>query len=129
VLSLANPWFILGSLAAAVVLSGACYVKGRSDGRAIEIAERATLEEVAKVAREAAMAGAAKKIAEITINHTTIRQKAEVITRENVVYRDCRNSAELVGLLDDARANREPAEPANSGELPGTGANPAPDVR
>lgn len=126
---LASPYlWIAAGLAVAGAMGGA-YVKGRGDGRAVEIAERMTLEEVVRESREASMQAAAEAIAKISVVHTTIRQKAEVITRENVIYRDCRNGAELVRLLDDARASREPTESTHSGELPGTGASPAPDVR
>lgn len=124
-----NIYVILGvSLAAAAAIGGA-YVKGRSDGRAVEMAERATLEEVARESREAAMAAAGEAIARISVTHTTIRQKAEVITRENVVYRDCRNDAELVRLLDAARESRAPSESARDRVVPGVGASSASDVR
>lgn len=120
---LANPW-ALGILGVLLVgASGGAYLKGRSDGRAVEFAERATLEEVAREAREASLQAAAEAIAQISVTHTTIRQKAEVITRENVVYRDCVNDPALSGLLDAARAN-QPAVTPGSGELPGTGASP-----
>lgn len=126
---LANSWLILGaSLAAGAALCGA-YVKGRGDGRAIEVAERVTIEEVARTARDASIQAAAEAIARISVTHTTIRQKAEVITRENVLYRDCRNDAAVVGLLDAARENRQPDQPAGDRVVSGTGASPAPDVR
>lgn len=119
-----NPWLfvILGVLIAGGV-TGA-YVKGRGDGRAIEFAERATLEEVAREAREASMDAAAEAIARISVKHTTIRQQAEVTIREKPVYRDCVNDAAVSGLLDAARENRPVAEPAGGGELPGTGTSP-----
>jgi hypothetical protein len=124
-----NPWLyvILGTVVAAG-LAGS-YVKGRNDGRGLEIAERTTLEEVARVSREAAIQAAGEKIANITKTHTTIRQQGEVITREHVVYRDCRNDAELVRLLDAARENRDPGKPAGDRIVPGAGTSPAPDVR
>jgi uncharacterized membrane protein len=120
--------FVTLGVAVAGGLAGA-YVKGRSDGRALEVAERATLEEVARESREAAMQAAGEQIAKISRTHTTIRQQAEVITREHVVYRDCRNDAELVRLLDAARENRAPSQPASDRIVPGAGASPAPDVR
>lgn len=126
---LANPWSILGSLAVVLALCGTCYVKGRSDGLAVEIAARATLEEVARESREAAMQAAAEAIAKISITHTTIRQKAEVITREKIQYRDCVNDPALSGLLDAARANQPAAEPLGDRVVSGTGASPTPDVR
>lgn len=120
-------WIILGALVA--VGLGGSYVKGRSDGRALEFAERATMDEVARVAREAAIQAAGEKIASIKVTQTTIRQKAEVITRENILYRDCRNDPAVVSLLDAARENRPPTERTGSSELPGTGASPSPDIR
>lgn len=124
-----NPWLILGaSLATAAALCGA-YVKGRSDGRALEVAERATIEEVARESREAALDAAAEAIAKISVTHTTIRQKAEVVTREVPVYRDCINDARVERLLDDARANRATAESPGDSVVSGAGASSAPDVR
>ena len=128
-LALANPWVILAASLAVAGAIGGSYVKGRADGRALEFAERATLEEVARVAREAAMDGSAEKIAQITVNHTTIRQQAETVIREKLVYRDCVNDVAVSRLLDAARENRPPDEPARDRELPGTGASPTSDVR
>lgn len=124
-----NPWLILGASVVVAVAFCGSYAKGRSDGRAIEVAERATLEEVARESREAAIQGAAAEIAKISWKHTTIRQTAEVVTREVPVYRDCINDARVERLLDDARANRAPSEPAGSRVMPGAGASPAQDVR
>lgn len=126
---LANPWVLLSACLALAGAVGGAYVKGRSDGRAVEIAQRVTLEEVAKVASEAAMAGAAKKIAEITIKHTTIRQHAETVIREKIQYRDCVNDPVVSGLLDAARADAAPSQPAGDRELSGVGASSSPDVR
>jgi hypothetical protein len=128
-LSLANPWVVLAAVLALTGAVGGAYVKGRGDGRAVEIAQRVTIEEVAKAVREAAMEAAAGQIAKITKVHTTIRQQAETVIREKLVYRDCVNDASVSGLLDAARANQSPAEPAGGGELPGAGASPTPDVR
>lgn len=124
-----NPWVLLAAGLALAGAVGGAYVKGRADGRAVEIAQRVTLENVARTAREASQQAAGEAIAKISVTHTTIRQKAEVITRENVVYRDCRNDTVVVGLLDDARENRSPSESTGGGELSGTGTSPAPDVR
>jgi hypothetical protein len=118
----AKTWglVILGAL----VVAGGAYVQGRSDGRAIEVAERATLEEVARESRDAALQAAAEAIAKISVTHTTIRQKAEVTIREKPVYRDCVNDPDVVGMLDAARENRPLAEPIGGGELPGIGPRP-----
>lgn len=127
---LAPSLWLYATLGVAVAggLAGA-YVKGRSDGRAIEVAERATIEEVARESREAAIQAAAEQIAKISVTHTTIRQKAEVVTREIPVYRDCANHPDVIGLLDAARANQSPSESAGDRIVPGAGASPAQDVR
>lgn len=128
-LSLSSPWLILAAGIGLAGLASGAYVKGRSDGRAVEIAQRVTLEEVARTAREAAQEAAAEAIAKISVTHTTIRQKAEVVTREVPVYRDCANHPDVVGLLDAARANQPPGEPTRDRVVPGAGTSPTPDVR
>jgi hypothetical protein len=126
---IAGPWlYVILGVVVAGGLAGS-YVKGRSDGRALEVAERATLEEVARESREAAMEAAAEQIAKISKVHTTIRQQAETVIREVPVYRDCVNDAAVIRMLDAARENRAPGEPAGDSELPGVGASPAPNVR
>lgn len=127
--AVANPYVILVAIIALGGAIAGAYVKGRGDGRAIEFAERATIDEIARVSREAAIESAAKAISQIKVTQTTIRQKAEVITREVPVYRDCLNDPRVVGLLDAARANRAPTEPAGDSGLPGAGADPAPELR
>lgn len=120
--------YVTLGVAVAGGLAGA-YVKGRSDGRAVIIASQARDDQIRLETLQLAQLAAAEEIAKISVTHTTIRQKAEVITRENVVYRDCRNDAVVVGLLDAARENRAPSEPIGDRVVPGTGASPAPDVR
>ncbi len=97
-----NPWLLL---AAAVALVGA-YAAGRHDGA--EIAEAAALREerVAALAADAAQKSAAKAIAGITVTNTTLRQTLEREVRENVVYRDCRHSADGLRILNAALAGR-----------------------
>lgn len=107
-------------LLSAALACGGSYLKGRSDGRKVEVAERATLDEVARVASEAATRASAAQIAKISVTHTTIRHQAEVITREKPVYRDCVNDPGVERLLDAARANAEP-EPASDSGVPGPG--------
>jgi hypothetical protein len=124
-----SPWLYVILGVAVVGATGGAYVKGRSDGRALEFAERATLEEVAREAREAAIAGTAEVVAKITVKHTTIRQQAEVVTREIPIYRDCVNDPRVERLLGEARANGSIAESTGDRELPRTGASPAPNVR
>jgi hypothetical protein len=121
-----NPWLILGVSVVAVGALGGSYVKGRADGRAVEIAQRVTLEEVARVAREAAMAGAAEKIAAIEVKHVTVRQKLETEIREKPVYRDCFADQRVLDTVNEAITGN-PA--TGSGELHATGADDRADIR
>lgn len=118
---LANPWALLTLGAVIVGALGGSYVKGRSDGRAIEYAERMELEEVARISREAGLQAAAEAIAKQKVVHTTIRGRVEREVIEKPVYRDCTHPDATLRLLNDALANRAP-EPTSSGELPGTDA-------
>jgi hypothetical protein len=113
---------ILGALTVGAI--GSAYVKGRSDGKAVIIAQQARDDQVRMETLQLAQLAAAEEIAKITVIHTTIRQKAEVITREKVQYRDCVNDPVISGMLDAARANQPEVTPGG-GELPGTGPGPA----
>lgn len=113
-----NPWLLL---AAGLALSGAvggAYVKGRADGRAVEIAQRVTIEEVARVSREAAMKGAAEKIAEIEIVNKTVYARATREVVEKPVYRDCVHSDDGLRAINQALTGR--SESAGDGIVPGT---------
>lgn len=108
---------------AAVVSS---YFYGTHVGTVEAEAKQAKLDATVIAVRDAAQEGAAAAIAKIDIKQTTIRQTVEHTIRENVVYRDCVNDPTVERLLNDARADRAPAEPAGSGVLPGTSTNPTP---
>jgi hypothetical protein len=121
---LSNPWpVILGALV--VAATGGVYVKGRSDGKAAIIAKQATEDQIRFETLQLAQLAAAEEIAKISVTHTTIRQKAEVITREVPTYLDCTNDPRIGSLLDAARANQPEAVSPGGGELPGAGASPA----
>lgn len=120
----ARAWLILGALLVGAI--GGAYVKGRSDGRALEFAERATMDEVARVAREAAMEGAAEKIAQIEVRNVTIRQKLETEIREKPVYRDCLADRRVLDTVNEAITGNSAA---GSGELPAAGSDDRADVR
>jgi hypothetical protein len=124
-LPLASPWLILGASFVAVGAIGGSYVKGRSDGKAVIIAKQARDDQIRLETLQLAQLAAAEEIAKISVTHTTIQQKAQVVTREVPVYRDCANDERIVRMLDSARANQpEPVAPGG-GELPQSGASPA----
>jgi hypothetical protein len=120
-------FFAIGLLTAAIVAGGS-YIQGRKDGRNAEIVNQKTIADTALAARDAAIQAAASEIAKITVTHTTIRQRAETITREVPIYRDCVNDPGVERLLDDARANRDPDSAGDRG-MPAPGASESPHVR
>lgn len=98
----ANPWVLLSVCLALSGAVGGAYMKGRSDGRAVEIAERVTLDEVAKTAREASQQAAAEAIAKIEVKNVTIRQKLATEIREKPVYRDCFADQRVLDTVNEA---------------------------
>jgi uncharacterized protein (DUF849 family) len=123
---LANPWVLLTAGLALAGAVGGAYIKGRSDGRAVEIAGRVTLEEVARTAREAAIAGAAEKIASIEVKHVTVRQQLETQIREKPVYRDCIADQRVLDTVNEAITGNTAA---GSSELPAASADDGANVR
>jgi hypothetical protein len=113
------PWLIL----AVTLLVGAAGAGGYWQGakhKADEIAAQEARESALIVkATDAATLAAAEAISKIEVKNTTIRQKAEVITREVPVYGDCRHDPRTLGLLNDALApGAAEAKPADRGKLP-----------
>lgn len=80
------------------------------------VAETAKLVAVEVRTRDAAIAAAGEAIARIEVRNVTIRQKAETVTREVPVYRDCRHDPDGLRLVNEALAGG--AEPAGGGKLP-----------
>jgi hypothetical protein len=121
-----NPWLILGASLAGAAALGGSYVKGRSDGRAVEIAQRVTLEEVARTAREASQQAAGEAIAKIEVKNVTIRQRLETEIREKPVYRDCIADQRVLDTVNEAiTGNTAPG----ASELSAAGPNDGADVR
>lgn len=125
-LSLANPWVVLAAILALAGAVGGAYIKGRSDGKAVEIAHRATLEEVAKVAREASAQASAEAIAKIEVKNVTIKQQLETQIREKPVYRDCFADQRVLDTVNEAITGN-PAPGA--GELPTASPDDGADIR
>ncbi len=80
------------------------------------IAEQARDVAVAQIASEEA----AKAIAKIKIQHTTVRQATETIINEKPVYRDCRSDDELMRLYNSAIPSEQAANPS---KLPASNSN------
>lgn len=113
-----NPYAILAVLVLALVSHGAVGYKAYRMGENACIAEHAKLLSIELRTRDAALAAAAEAIQGIEVRNVTIRQKAETITREVPVYRDCRHTADGLRLVNQALSDAE--EPATGGELPAT---------
>lgn len=121
-----NPWVLLAAGLALVGAVGGAYVKGRSDGRAVEIAQRVTIEEVARVAREASQQAAAEAIANIEVRNVTIKQQLETQIREKPVYRDCFADQRVLDTVNEAITGNPAAGPS---ELPVASSDDGADVR
>ena len=115
----ANPWVILAAGVALAASHGAVGWKAYQLGQDNIIATQAKEESIEKRTRDAAIKAASEEISKIEVRNVTIRQKAETITREVPVYRDCRHDPDGLRLINEAI--RPGAQPADSGKLPGTG--------
>jgi hypothetical protein len=113
------PYIALGLLLLFGGTSWFAYSKGgeAAENRILaEQAKQATLEERVRVTL-------AEEISRLKVEHQTIKQKTEVITREIPVYRDCQHDDRTFGLLNLGLTPPEKrAGPAADSELPGTDA-------
>ena len=112
---LSNPYTLVAILIALVASHGAVGYKAYRAGQDNIIAQQTKLEDVEKRTREAALAVTSEAISKIEVRNVTIRQKAETITREVPVYRDCRHDAVGLQLVNEALAAPKSAD---YGKLP-----------
>lgn len=113
---LGNPWVILAACAVLLASYGIVGVKAYTAGQNKVIAETAKLLDQEVRTRDAAIAAASEAISKIEVRNVTVRQKAETITREVPVYRDCRHDGDGMRLLNQALTD-SPEPPAGS-QLP-----------
>lgn len=115
------PYIALGLLLLFGGTSWFAYSKGSeaAENRILAAqAKEATLEERVRVAL-------AEEISKLKVEHQTIKQKTEVITREVPVYRDCQHDDRTFGLLNHGLTPPEKrAGPAFDSQLPGTDSPP-----
>jgi trimethylamine:corrinoid methyltransferase-like protein len=111
----------LSGLVCAAAIAGAYWV-GHGAGEDAALARQATIEQVAQ--RTGAVAGvqAARAIAGIKVQHTTIRQEAEREIQTRVEYRDCKHSPEQLQRINAAIAAAGSA--SGAGQLPPAGSPP-----
>lgn len=89
-----NPWpFIL----AAILFFG-----GFSGGWKMQGDHRDALELAESQGKALALEATAVQIAKLDIKQVTIKQQAETIIREKTVYQECRNTPEMMQVLNDA---------------------------
>lgn len=116
-----NPYIVI---AAGLLFASGCgysYYKGgvnKENQIAAERLEEKTLEERLQIA-------VAGEIAQIKVVNKTIQERIEVQVREVPVYRDCRNTPDVMRLLNDILAGRAPANAIDGGLVP-EAATPAP---
>ena len=110
------PYVAIGAIAVLAATNLYSYHSGKtraSDAIQAELARNAAL---TAQAHDEALQAAAAEIAKIEVKHVTIRQKAETVTREVPVYRDCRHDERGMQLLNEALTPG--TQPAAQGELP-----------
>jgi len=115
-----TAWIYLGL----VLLSGLCmalsYNKGAEDATNRLLAVRAVTLEQANKDKEEMLNAVAEAIKEIDVEQRTIVQKFRTIEKENVVYRECKHSDDVVRLLNSTlRGDPVPSQPALQDSMPG----------
>lgn len=111
----ANPYTLLAIVLGLLATHGAVGYKAYRAGQDNVIAETAKLVDVETRTRDAALAAAGEAISKIEVRNVTIRQKAETVTREVPVYRDCRHDPDGLRLVNEALGPE--AKPADRGKL------------
>lgn len=97
-----NPYIMLAVAALLIGSHGVVAFKSYRLGQDQVISEQVKMDQLEQRTREAAMQTAAEAIAAIEVRNVTIRQKAETITREVPVYRDCVHGADGLRLINEA---------------------------
>jgi hypothetical protein len=113
-----NPWVILMAVGALLIVGASSFIYGGHVKENAMIANQAKADRIRKETVEAAREGAAIAISQIKIKNVTIRQNLETVTRENVVYRECRHDASGLRLLNEALTGA--TQPVDNGSVPGT---------
>lgn len=118
---LANPYVLLAAVLALGGAAAGSYIKGRSDGRAIEIAKQATQDELVRTVAKAATAAAAEAISAIEVKHVTYRQQLDREIVHVPDYSRCVHSAVGLSAINAALTGADP-HPTGDRELSTTDA-------
>lgn len=112
---------LVGAVVGLALLVGG-YAAGRGDGRKLERAEQDRAAVAVREAEDALQRGLAEGLSKITVTNTTIRQRAETVTREVPVYRDCRHDPRGLQSINAALTGVVEAGPVDGGVVPGVDA-------
>jgi hypothetical protein len=109
----AAPYF----LAAATVLAGVAYLKGRADGQELQSARCLRDEQISAKAAESAASAAAHAISRIKVENRTVQQRFEREIQTRVEYRDCVHAPGVRDVVNEALTGRRP-DPAADRRMP-----------
>ena len=112
------PQLLVGAFIAVILAGSGGYLAGRHDGRRLEAGEQDRAAQAIAQARLEMEQVTAAAIQRIEVRNVTIRQKAETITREVPVYRDCKHDADGLRLVNESLAPGW-TEPPGAGKLSG----------
>lgn len=110
--------YLIGALFFAAAVGGS-YVKGREDGRDVEVAADSRAAKAVNDAKADMAQVAASAIAGIQFKNTTIMGRTVHDVQTNTVYRDCHLTADGLRDVNDALRNVvTPIVPASGVKLP-----------
>lgn len=110
-----TPWLVAGIFLAAIAGAGVGYYAGIDHAQARDAREEQLLQQaVATASQEAGRA-----IAQIRVNHTTIKQELEREIHKQTVYLGCQHSPDGLRLVNEA---------LSGAVRPGAGQLPPPDA-
>jgi hypothetical protein len=100
-----NPQLIVG----AVIVAIAFFSGWKVNGWRIEAAQTKA-DKVEQRATAAATEAAVTAIKAIEVKYVTIKQRAETVTREVPIYRDCVHTDDGLRIVNEALAGGQPSE-------------------
>jgi hypothetical protein len=115
---IAQAALVLALVAGVGAFGAGLYLKGRSDGRAIEQATDQREREIARMAADTAAAAAASAISTIKVQNRTVYSEVQREITERPVYRDCLHTEEQLRRINDALTGVQSQRPDGSTPAP-----------